>query len=85
MKATADTQTHLSLVLEELIQHHGEDAVLAYRQNVKYANSQFKAFIWGLYHRLDRADREAITNNQGDPLVDQHIETALAKALRRYK
>lgn len=84
MKATQDTQDHLALVLEELILTSGKEKVREYRHQVRYTNNQFIAFIWGLYHALHQVDKDAIRHNQGNPLLDQHIETALAQALKEY-
>ncbi len=85
MRATADTLAHLTLALEELITTKGEKAVKQYRQNVSYANDQFTAFVWGVFHSLDRADQLAIIKNQGNRLEDRHLETVLKKALGDYK
>ena len=85
MKATKDTQTYLTLCLDELKHKHTPEALRLHRHNVSYTTDQYTSFVWSLYYRIPKADRDAIRNNQGDPLADDHIETALKKALSTYK
>ena len=84
MRATADTVAHLDIAIKELIATKGEDKVTAYRHQVTYVKCQFTSFVWGLFYALNRADRKAIIANQGNPLKDSHIETALKKVLHDY-
>ncbi len=81
MKATAPTLNHLDLATQELDQ----TKLKAYRYQVRYVNNQFISFIWGVFHALPLVDRQAIKHNQGDPLLDQHLETALKHTLKRFK
>ena len=85
MKMTPDTRKHLALALEELCTASGDQRIKDYRYNVRYTKSQFIAFIWGIYHALDSPDKTAIRANQGNPLADAHIETALKQILKEYK
>ncbi len=84
MKAQPEIIEHLTLCTQELIQRDPE-AVRRYRHQVTYTKDQFISFIWGIYHALPPADRQAIQNNLGDPLLDQHLETALKHVLKDYK
>ncbi len=83
MKMTTDTRQHLALALQELTQDHKR--IREYRQNVRYSKDQYTSFVWGLYYALDSPDKTAIRNNQGNPLHDSHIETALKRILQEYK
>ena len=85
MKATQATQNHLQISLRELIQSAEPKAVQAHRDQITYTKCQYTSFIWSMYYALSQPDRDAIRNNEGDPLLDDHIETALLKALEEYK
>ena len=85
MKMTLDTRKHLALALEELTTQAGDKRIQDYRHNVRYTKCQYTAFIWGLYHALQQPDKTAIRANQGNPLADAHIETALKQILKEYR
>ncbi len=84
MKASKDTQDHLQLAIDELVQQSGTKAFRDYRHQVTYSHDQYTAFIWGIYHALAQPDKDAIRHNQGNTLDDRHIETILKRALHDY-
>ena len=60
---------------------YSKDVMMQHRKTVKYANEQFISFIWSIYWKINKDDRKII----GADLNDNHIETALKKALAEYK
>ena len=60
---------------------YSKETMKQHREKVSFANEQFISFIWSIYWMIKGDDRKII----GADLNDNHIETALKKALHEYK
>jgi len=84
MRATADTIAHLTLCKEELEAQHTKEKLKTYRATVTYSHIQFHSFVWAMFWTLQKADKDAIIANQGNPLQNHHLETALKHVWKDY-
>lgn len=85
MKMSNDEFLRLTKAIKELKEKHGEQKLRDFRENVAYKNNQFIAFVWGVFRAIPEWYNEYCSIWYEMGLDDNHIETALKKALSEYK
>ena len=81
MKISKPLFNDIAQAIDNVLSTHNLTVICAHRQNVKFANNQFIAFCWSIFH----ASKYNVSLLYDAGLNDTHIETALKRILSDFE